>query len=138
MPPTKRNERSGAYASGTGGFKEQPNTELGKVLLKNHTIQTFIDRSSKRIDLLNSIMKERNQNPTLGVKPHGLTRWRGVVDEAERTNIIMGDLSETLDRLYADDGINYGALTAEEKSSGKPWSYQIFLFSWLLTFNRCR
>ena len=55
-----QNERSGAYASGTGGFKEQPNTELGEVLLKNHTIQTFIDRSSKRIDLLNSIMKERN------------------------------------------------------------------------------
>lgn len=45
-------ERSGAYASGTGGFKEQPNTELGEIILKNHAIQTHIDRSSKRITLV--------------------------------------------------------------------------------------
>ncbi|EJK63933.1 hypothetical protein THAOC_15380 [Thalassiosira oceanica] len=45
-------------------------------------------------------------------------RWCGVVDEAERSNTIMGDLSDTLQQLYAKDGIDYGALTTEEKSSG--------------------
>ena len=117
-----QNERSGAYASGTGGFKEQPNTELGEVLVKNHTIQTHIDRSSKRIELLRSVQEEKNRDPTLGVKPHALTRWCSIIDEAERGNTIMGDLSDTLNQLYAKDGIDYSALTAEERSLGKPWS----------------
>lgn len=64
-------------------------------------------------------------------------RWCGVVDEAERSNTIMGDLSDTLQQLYAKDGIDYGALTTEEKSSGKPYFYQTLLLSWILTFLQC-
>ena len=83
-------------------------------------------------------MEERGRNPTLGVKPCGLTRWCGVVDEAQRSNTIMGDLSDTLDQLYAKDGIDYGALTTDEKSSGKQYSYQTLLLSWILTFATSR
>ena len=115
-----QNERSGTFASCIGGFAEQQNTELGEVLIKNHTIQTHVDRSSKRIKLLRVVMDEKNQNPTLGVKPLAITRWCSIVDKSERVNIIMGDLSDTLNRLYAKDGIDYGALTTDEKSSGKP------------------
>ena len=115
---THQNERSGIWGSGTGDFKDQPNRELGSVLVKNHTLQTSINRNGTRLGVYRSIQNEKGRKPQLQPRPSVETRWHAKVDESERGNIVMGDMCETHKVLLAKGGCDYNLLTPEEKDSG--------------------
>ena len=112
-----QNERSGGYASGTIEFAEPVNEELGDLLKKSHTIQTFIHRSQERMDAYEKIAESNGREPIYRPKPGIDIRWNSSIDEAMRSNLIMGDICETLRSLFEKDGFDYDLLTPEEKES---------------------
>ena len=90
------------------------------MLEKNHDIQTNLSRSGKRIKKLQEIQTRKERKPLLGTstKPANAIRWQGKLKEAERTNMIMGDMSDCLAELYSKGGVDYGNLTSQEKETG--------------------
>ena len=115
---THQNERSGIWASGSGDFKDQPNCELGAVLVKNHTIQTSLNRNGTRLGVYRSIQNQKGRKPQLQPRPSVETRWHAKIDEAERGNMVMGDMCDSHKVLLAKGGSDYNLLTPEEKNSG--------------------
>jgi len=71
-----------------------------------------------RLKKFQNIQAKKERKPPLGSKPGNATRWQAKILEAERSNMIMGDMSECLAELYSPGGIDYGNLTSEEKTSG--------------------
>ena len=69
------------------------------MLEKNHDIQTNLSRSGKRIKKLQEIQTRKERKPLLGMKPANAIRWQGKLMEAERTNMVMGDMSDCLAEL---------------------------------------
>ena len=100
-----------------GDFKDQLNREFGSVLVKNHTIQTSINRNGTRLGVYRSIQNKKSYRPQLQPRPSVETRWHAKVDESERANMVMGDLCETHKVLFAKGGSDYNLLTPEEKDS---------------------
>jgi hypothetical protein len=112
-----QNERSGGYASGTIKFAQPVNEELGGILLKNHRIQVHISRAPTRVKEFRDVQSARGRKPILLPDPAGETRWNGFIDETKRSNIIMGDLTETQSVLLGPHGSDRTLLTAEEITS---------------------
>ena len=114
-----QNQRSGGYASGTVKFAEDPNPELGALLKKQHRLHVHVSRSAPRLKLLRDNQEAADRDPVLNPNPCAETRWDGIVMETKRTNLFMGDFSQTLAELVEDViGLDYDLLTAQEKSSG--------------------
>ena len=65
-----------------------------------------------------SVQDEKERNPKLKPKPGVEVRWNSTIDEAKRSNQIMGDVCETLSSLHGPDGGDYDMLTADERNSG--------------------
>ena len=99
-----QNERSAGYASGTADIVENLNEELGDTLNKSHKLQTSLSRSNARLNVYRSIAEENGRDPILLPRPGNEIRWNSSVDEAIRTNTIMGDVCETFDVLFGEDG----------------------------------
>lgn len=107
-----QNERSGGYASGMIMFAEPANKELGDILEKSHRIQVRLSRSSNRMAIYREVQLRNHRKPMLNPDPANETRWNGTIDETVRANIIMGDVSETLDTLLRPGGDDHGMLDA--------------------------
>ena len=113
-----QNERSGGLASGTIEFAEPKNEELGTVIGKGHKIQVRIGRASSRMGVYGSVQDKKERNPKLKPKPSVEVRWNSTIDEASRSNQIMGDVCETLSILHGPSGGDYDMLNADERNSG--------------------
>jgi hypothetical protein len=105
-----QNERSGGYASGTITFAVPANKELGDILEKSHKIQVRLSRSSHRMAIYREVQLRNNRKPMLNPDPANETRWNGTIDETVRANMIMGDVSETLEILLSAGGDDNGML----------------------------
>ena len=88
------------------------------MLEKNHDIQTNLNRSGKRLKKFQDVQTMKERKPPLGTEPANTTRWQAKHLEVDRSNMIMGDMSECLAELYSQGGIDYGNLTPEEKETG--------------------
>jgi hypothetical protein len=110
-----QNERSGGYASGTVKFADPVNAELGLVLAKNHKTQTFLMRSAERMKVYQNTAEDNGRDPILRPKPGIDIRWHSSIDEAERGNLIMGDVCQTLNHLFGEDGLDDELLSGEEE-----------------------
>ena len=71
-----QNESACDYASGIGGFVENENKALGKILKKNHTTQTEINRNPGRTGIYRGVQEGKGREPQLGLNPGVLTRWQ--------------------------------------------------------------
>lgn len=91
---------------------------LGLVLEKNHDIQTNLNRSGKRLKKFQEVQTMKERNPPLCTKPANATRWQSKLRKTERSNMIMGEMTECLAELYSQGGIDNGNLTPEEKETG--------------------
>ena len=102
-----QNERAGGYASGVLSFAEPVNEELGDILAKSHSIQVRFNRAPNRMDVLKEVQEKYNREPKLSPKPGNETRWNSWHVEAERANVIMGDLCMANSWLLGEDGDDY-------------------------------
>ena len=73
-----------------------------------------------------AVQERKGRKPTLLPRPGVETRWDSDMDEAERANIIMGDVHDTVAELYSHGGEDYDKLTLEERASNDTTR---FLFS---------
>ena len=73
-----------------------------------------------------AVQERKGRKPTLLPRPGVETRWDSDMDEAERANIIMGDVHDTVAELYSHGGEDYDKLTLEERASNDT---SRFLFS---------
>ena len=63
------------------------------------------------------IQQKNHRSPCLKPDPSNETRWNGVIDETVRANLIMGDISDTLDRLLGPCGEDRSVLKVNEIAS---------------------
>lgn len=99
-----QNQRSGGLASGTLDFAVPQNQELGDVLNKNHHIQTHVSRAPVRMTAYKAVQKKKRRDPMLNPNPGNVTRWDSWLEEVERSNLIMGDITTTIKGLLAVGG----------------------------------
>ena len=102
-----QNERAGGYASGVLHFAEPVNEELGCILKKSHVIQSRFSRAPNRMMQLEYVQEKHKREPKLAPKPGNDTRWNSWHVEAERANLIMGDLCIANACLLDHDGDDY-------------------------------
>lgn len=112
-----QNERSGGMASGTINI-EGANYDLGAELKKNHEIQVRLHQSGNRMNVFQDVQKRKGRDPSLCPDPGNDVRWNSSVEEAARSNMIMGDVEDAQNVLLASDGDDYDLLANEEKESG--------------------
>jgi hypothetical protein len=105
-----QNEQSGGYASGTITFAVPTNKELGDILEKSQKIQVRLSCSSHRMAIYHEGQLRNNCKPMPYPDPANETRWNGTIDETVRANMIMGDVSETLEILLSAGGDDNGML----------------------------
>ena len=67
------------------------------------------------MDVLRSVQKKHQREPTLTPKPCNNTRWNGRHDKTKHANIIMGDVCLTIKFLLRPNGDDRDLLTANEK-----------------------
>ena len=64
-----------------------------------HTVNTSLMRSGHRKRILIETEERNGRAVILLCAPGNATRWASQYDESVRTNVIMGDFSETIDAL---------------------------------------
>jgi hypothetical protein len=64
------------------------------------------------------VQKKKECKPLLNPDPANETRWNGCIDETMHTNLIMGDICDTVDALPDPSGDDYSLLTSDKKAFG--------------------
>ena len=59
------------------------------------------------MSIFRKVQEDKKRHPPLGPDPSAATRWNSKIDEAERSNKIMGDISKSLEILLAEGGTDY-------------------------------
>jgi hypothetical protein len=108
--------RSAKFASGTGDFKQNSNSNLAKVLGKAHSIIARVHRSTARLDVLCGVQRSLKRSPILLPSPGVTTRWDSANREVSSINRIMGDFNKAL--LLLINGIDAKKLITKE---GEPF-----------------
>lgn len=146
-------ERSGGFAAGTAKFASLPNEPLGKVLGKNHSVQVRMNRNGGRMDCYGGVQDNKSRDPKLNMAPANEVRWHGklcrtcndfvcrtfkchmysllywivhclgTLDECIRGNMIMGDLSDSLEILLSPEGMDYALLNEAERAANDITNY---------------
>lgn len=111
-------QRSVGFASGTIDFATPANEALGDILKKSHEITVRVNRSGQRMSVLRHIQEVKGRDPLIVPLPANETRWDSLFKETRRNNQMMGDISDALKALLAEDGADYDLLSQEEKESG--------------------
>lgn len=95
-----------------------------------HSITSSVMRSGHRKKKLIEVQQEKGRSKYLLLCPGAATRWGSQYDEATRTNIVMGDLCDTIEilidesrwtkiRAWSDDDDNTNTKEDEDPSWGK-------------------